>query len=165
MIGLSFCPRGFLASFTGLSEAEVAAAEAALSPALLERDPETDELLVVGAVVDEVGASLKGGDNRCRGILGLLSGIHSTQLVARWWELHGAVLPAEDRSFEAPSKPLRSPFEARAVAGTDTEAVAVQGLRSIRAPSARPEGAALGSRATPISQALKGVLGRLEAST
>jgi hypothetical protein len=150
MIGLCFCPATLLAAFTGLPLDRVLVAEGELTPAFLERDPETDEVLVVGAVEAQVGETLKDGDRRLPHIAGLLRGTHSPRLLRRWAELHrqiapklaAAIVPLEGASDapsegasegapHAPSKPV-----AVAVAVSGAVAGAGAGAAAGTAPSA-----------------------------
>ena len=158
MAGLVFCPTSLLAAFTGLPLERVAAAEAELSPGFLERDAETDELLVVGALAHQVAEVVEPSDKRTANIRGLLAGTHSVRLRQRWADLNRAIAPhiaasisppdipteevpqrapqapsegASDGAPQAPSKPV-----AVAVAVTGTEASAGAGAAEGTAPSA-----------------------------
>ncbi len=129
-------PRRVPRGIPGFTVARVQAAERELSPDFLDRDDETNELLLVGELASQVAGVLAPGDKRCKNILGQLEGTHSAHLRKRWADLHRAIAPeiaaiicppvapsegasqvASEGAYQAPSKPVAV---AVSVAGPDT---------------------------------------------
>lgn len=122
LIGLYYCPMEYAASETGLPVERVREWTLGALSRFVSYDEQTEEILVHRAGKHQVGEHLAEKDHQRKAILKAVQGAHSPRLVRRFLELYPHwnlnVSPPEggEPVEEAPSKPLASPFEAKAVA-------------------------------------------------
>lgn len=107
MAGVYHCPTLYAAREIGMEEADLRDLIGHELAPFLVYDPDTEEVFVRAMARHQIEAHPKPGDKRLAGVTRLLLAIHSPDLLSRFlteyahWRL----------KIEAPSKPLRSPFE------------------------------------------------------
>lgn len=88
MAGLFYCPIIFASKETGLPATQIQELlKGPLSP-FMTYDETSEEILVHRMARRQVGATIKGGDNRLTPILKTVQGAHSQSLVTLWKQLH-----------------------------------------------------------------------------
>ncbi len=123
LIGLYYCPFAYVASETGLTIDRVE--EWTLGPLakFVSYDLATEEILVHRAGKHQIGEVLAEKDKQRTAVVKSCAEVHSAKLLRRFLELYrhwnlAVAVPPDPAPYDAPSKPLTRPSEAKAVAVT-----------------------------------------------
>lgn len=121
LIGLYYCPLEYAASETGIELARVREWTAGALSRFVTYDEQTEEILVHRAGKHQVGEHLAEKDHQRKAVVKALQEAHSAKLVRAFlalyphWNLNVSPPEGGEPVAEAPSEPLPSPSEAKAV--------------------------------------------------